>query len=69
MTAAAPLAPASLSMILAMIEQASGSRFNYRDGVIGLLAQPDRSARADVQHDGQPSGFARPSPPWQSGRR
>ena len=53
MTAAAPLAPASLSMILAMIEQASGSRFNYRDGVIGLLAQPDRSARADVQHDGQ----------------
>ena len=53
MTAAAPLAPVSLSMILAMIEQASGSRFNYRDGVIGLLAQPDRSARADVQHNGQ----------------
>jgi len=53
MTVAASLAPVSVSMILAMVDEAKSPRYKYASGIIGLLAQPDRSIEEDLEHDGE----------------
>ncbi len=39
-------------MVLAMVDEASSARYRYRDGVVGLVGQPDPAARQDVERDG-----------------
>ncbi|MDN5789363.1 MAG: BREX-2 system phosphatase PglZ [Micrococcales bacterium] len=53
MTVTAPSAPVSVTMILAMLDEAKHPRYRYESGVIGLLARPDRDASQDLEHDGQ----------------
>lgn len=52
MTVSAHVAPVTTSMVLAMVDEAASARYRYREGVIGLVAQPDPSARADVEREG-----------------
>lgn len=52
MTVSAHVAPVTTSMVLAMVDEASSARYKYRDGVIGLVAQPDPAAYADVERNG-----------------
>lgn len=52
MSVSAHVAPVTASMALAMVEEASSSRYRYTEGVIGLVGQPDPGARADIDRDG-----------------
>lgn len=52
MTVSAQVAPVTTSMVLAVVDEASSAKYRYRDGVIGLVGQPDPAGRQDLERDG-----------------